>query len=119
MGREATITYEQIAAVADAMKVEGLKPTSRAVRERAGGTGSMGTITPRLYLGLTASAGAAALPTPTSAPLRTQRVTVSRTFAADVASAVDASQTLERQSVAVRPASTIGRGDVRRALLFP
>ena len=44
MGREATITYEQIAAVADAMKVEGLKPTSRAVRERAGGTGSMGTI---------------------------------------------------------------------------
>mgnify|MGYP003511296429 FL=1 len=26
------------------MKVEGLKPTSRAVRERAGGTGSMGTI---------------------------------------------------------------------------
>ena len=44
MGREATITYEQIAAVADAMKLEGLKPTSRAVRERAGGTGSMGTI---------------------------------------------------------------------------
>lgn len=44
MGREATVTFEQIAAVADAMKIEGVKPTSRAVRERLGNTGSMGTI---------------------------------------------------------------------------
>lgn len=44
MGRESTVTFEQIAAVADAMKTEGVKPTSRAVRERLGNTGSMGTI---------------------------------------------------------------------------
>ena len=44
MGREATVTFEQIAALADAMKMEGVKPTSRAVRERLGNTGSMGTI---------------------------------------------------------------------------
>lgn len=44
MGRESTITFEQIAAVADAMKLENVKPTSRAVRERLGNTGSMGTI---------------------------------------------------------------------------
>jgi len=44
MGRESTVTFEQIAAVADAMKIEGGKPTSRAVRERLGNTGSMGTI---------------------------------------------------------------------------
>ena len=44
MGRESTVTFEQIAAVADAMKVEDVKPTSRAVRERLGNTGSMGTI---------------------------------------------------------------------------
>lgn len=44
MGREATITFEQFAAVADAMKTEGIKPTSRSVRERLGNTGSMGTI---------------------------------------------------------------------------
>jgi chromosome segregation ATPase len=44
MGRESTITFEQITAVADAMKTEGVKPTSRAVRERLGNTGSMGTI---------------------------------------------------------------------------
>ena len=44
MGRESTITCEQITAVADAMKMEGVKPTSRAVRERLGNTGSMGTI---------------------------------------------------------------------------
>ena len=44
MGRDATVTFEQIAALADAMKIEGVKPTSRAVRERLGNTGSMGTI---------------------------------------------------------------------------
>ena len=44
MGRESTITYEQVAAIADAMKTEGATPTSRAVRERLGNTGSMGTI---------------------------------------------------------------------------
>ncbi|SDR62522.1 DNA-binding protein [Paraburkholderia tuberum] len=44
MGREATITAEQVNAIVDAMKIEGIKPTSRAVRERLGNTGSMGTI---------------------------------------------------------------------------
>lgn len=44
MGRESTISYEQVAAVADAMQREGVKATSRAVRERLGNTGSMGTI---------------------------------------------------------------------------
>lgn len=43
MGREATITNEQVSAVADALKAEGIAPTLRAVRERLG-TGSMGTI---------------------------------------------------------------------------
>ena len=44
MGRESTITFEQVTAAADAMKMDGVKPTSRAVRERLGNTGSMGTI---------------------------------------------------------------------------
>lgn len=45
MGREATITFEQVAAAVDALRSEGKKATSRAVRERLGNTGSMGTIT--------------------------------------------------------------------------
>ena len=44
MGREATITAEQVNAAADGMKADGIKPTSRAIRERLGNTGSMGTI---------------------------------------------------------------------------
>jgi hypothetical protein len=44
MGREAKITYEQVAAAADALCASSLKPSSRAVRERLGNTGSMGTI---------------------------------------------------------------------------
>lgn len=44
MGRDSTITFEQIAAIADLMKLEGIKPTSRSVRERLGNTGSMGTV---------------------------------------------------------------------------
>lgn len=44
MGREAKITYEQIAAAADAMCAANLRPSSRTVRERLGNTGSMGTI---------------------------------------------------------------------------
>jgi colicin import membrane protein len=44
MGRESTITYEQVAAAADAMKTAGSKPTSRSIRERLGNVGSMGTI---------------------------------------------------------------------------
>src|SRR5260370_36374736 len=47
MGREATITVGQVNAVAEALKAEGVKPTARAVRERLGNTGSMGTV-PRL-----------------------------------------------------------------------
>jgi colicin import membrane protein len=44
MGREAKVTYEQVAAVADAMCAANLRPSSRALRERLGNTGSMGTI---------------------------------------------------------------------------
>ena len=44
MGREATISYEQVAAAADTMKAAGSKPTSRAIRERLGNIGSFGTI---------------------------------------------------------------------------
>jgi chromosome segregation ATPase len=44
MGRTAIITFEQISAAADALKAEGLKITSRAVRERLGNSGSMGTV---------------------------------------------------------------------------
>ncbi len=41
--REATITFEQVVAVAESIKSEGGKPTSRAVRDRLG-SGSMGTV---------------------------------------------------------------------------
>ena len=44
MGRESTITYDQVALIAEAMIAAGIKPTSRTVRERLGNTGSMGTI---------------------------------------------------------------------------
>jgi colicin import membrane protein len=44
MGREAKITYEHVAAVADAMSAANLRPSSRTVRERLGNIGSMGTI---------------------------------------------------------------------------
>jgi colicin import membrane protein len=44
MGRETKITYEQVAAAADAMCAANLRPSSRMVRERLGNTGSMGTI---------------------------------------------------------------------------
>lgn len=44
MGREAKITYEQVAAAADAMCAANVRPSSRSVRERLGNTGSMGTI---------------------------------------------------------------------------
>lgn len=44
MGREAKITYEQVAAVCDAMRAANVLPSSRSVRERLGNTGSMGTI---------------------------------------------------------------------------
>lgn len=43
MAREASITYEQVAAVADMIIAEGGKPTLRAVRERLG-RGSLGTV---------------------------------------------------------------------------
>jgi len=44
MGRQSSITYEQVAAVADALRDANVQPTSRSVRERLGNTGSMGTI---------------------------------------------------------------------------
>jgi chromosome segregation ATPase len=43
MARESTITYEQVAAAANAIKAQGGKATTRAVRE-ALGTGSMATV---------------------------------------------------------------------------
>jgi colicin import membrane protein len=49
MGREAKITYEQVAAAADAMCAANLRPSSRTVRERLGNTGSMGTINRLLH----------------------------------------------------------------------
>jgi colicin import membrane protein len=44
MGREAKITYEQVAAAANAMCAADIRPSSRTVRERLGNVGSMGTI---------------------------------------------------------------------------
>lgn len=44
MGREAAITYEKVAAAADACKLAGGKPTSRGIRELLGNVGSMGTV---------------------------------------------------------------------------
>lgn len=43
MARTSTITYGQVAQIADAMKAAGHRPTARSVRERIG-SGSMGTI---------------------------------------------------------------------------
>lgn len=43
MARTSNITFGQVAAIADAMKAAGNRPTARAVRERIG-SGSMGTI---------------------------------------------------------------------------
>ncbi len=43
MPREATISYEQVAAIADAIKASGSKPNPRMIRERHG-SGSLGTI---------------------------------------------------------------------------
>lgn len=47
MGREATITPNQVHAAADAIRAEGSTPTLRAVRERLG-AGSMGTVSKHL-----------------------------------------------------------------------
>ncbi len=47
MGREATITPNQVHAAADAIRAEGGTPTLRAVRERLG-AGSMGTVSKHL-----------------------------------------------------------------------
>lgn len=43
MARTSNITFGQVAAIADAMKAAGTRPTARALRERIG-SGSMGTI---------------------------------------------------------------------------
>lgn len=43
MPRESSVTPEQVAAAADAIKAEGGRPSSRAIRERLG-AGSMGTV---------------------------------------------------------------------------
>lgn len=44
MGREASITLAQVAAIADAMVAAGATPALRTVRERLGNIGSLGTI---------------------------------------------------------------------------
>ena len=44
MGRTASVTPEQFAVIANAIKAEGLRITSRLVRDRLGNVGSMGTI---------------------------------------------------------------------------
>ena len=44
MGREASITFAQVAAIADAMVAAGATPALRTVRERLGNVGSLGTI---------------------------------------------------------------------------
>ncbi|ATQ79260.1 mucin-associated surface protein (plasmid) [Massilia violaceinigra] len=44
MGREASITLAQVAAIADAMVAAGTTPALRTVRERLGNMGSLGTI---------------------------------------------------------------------------
>lgn len=43
MPREASITYDQVAAIADAIKASGAKPNPRLIRERHG-SGSLGTV---------------------------------------------------------------------------
>jgi colicin import membrane protein len=48
MGRDALITYQEVAAAAEGIKAAGDKPSSRLVRERLGNIGSMGTITKHL-----------------------------------------------------------------------
>jgi chromosome segregation ATPase len=44
MARKVTVTAEQVNAAADAMKAEGIRPTSRAIREALGEDASMGSI---------------------------------------------------------------------------
>ena len=44
MGRTAAVTFEMVAAAAEAMKAEKLDVVTRAVRERLGNVGSMGTV---------------------------------------------------------------------------
>jgi hypothetical protein len=43
VGREASITYQQVADAAEALQAEGIHPSARSIRERLG-SGSMGTI---------------------------------------------------------------------------
>lgn len=44
MGRQASVTIEHVKAAVAALRAEGNRPSSRAVREKLGGVGSMGTI---------------------------------------------------------------------------
>lgn len=48
MAREASITFDQVAAVAAQIKAEGRKPTLRGVREALGNVGSFATIAAHL-----------------------------------------------------------------------
>ena len=44
MVRKVTVTAEQVNAAADALKADGIKPTSRAIRDSLGNAASLGTI---------------------------------------------------------------------------
>jgi chromosome segregation ATPase len=49
MGRAATVTAEQVNSIADALAAEGVKLSSRAVRERLDGNAGLGTISKFLH----------------------------------------------------------------------
>lgn len=70
MAREATITQEQVNAVADSIRAGGTKPTARAVREALGG-GSMATVLK--FLQAWQSRQVQAIETPIALPAGLQR----------------------------------------------
>lgn len=76
MGREATITYEQVAAVADTMKIAGSKPTSRAIQERYGTDRKFnGLVRPNvMQVALTGTRQPASAPMDSPAAARASRV---------------------------------------------
>ena len=73
MAREATITQEQVNAVADAIRASGIKPTARAVRDQLG-TGSMATVLKLLQVWQAGQVKAAE--TPITLPVGLQRALV-------------------------------------------
>lgn len=117
MGRESSITYEQVAAIADVMKAAGANPTSRAVRERLGNTGSMGTINKMLQTWKQgqerAIANALSLPAPVqrtildflAQELATAKSTLETALAEEQQEAADLATENERQAADLDAAS--------------